>query len=263
MNKIIALSLGILSLVSCVSQKTNSDLPKKDIEKETPSNESVFYNAILKKSDFDALKITSKIDVPNIPNINAIIYIENNQKIWVNMSAFFINMARGLATPQGLKAYEKIDKTYIDSDFSYLNNLLNINFLDYNALQNLLVGKTFIPIDKNKFDLIKNTDGYFLKSKEKQKVSINGKTNEYQSNLVFSSNFELNQVSLQEVKNKNQLDIFYENWENINGQKLPKNVKIIIKGKNPKQILIENTKFEFSKMETPYSVPNNYKKREL
>lgn len=265
MNKtIIALVIGILTLVSCKSQKTStfSSSPKK-IDKENVSNKATFYNAILKKSDFDALKITSKIDASNIPNINAIIYIENNQKIWVNLSAFFINMARGIATPKGLKAYEKIDRTYIDSDFSYLNNLLNINFLDFNALQNLLLGRIFIPIDEKKFNLATISEGYSLKSKEAQKVNVNGKTNEYLMSFKFSSHFELNQAILQDTKSTDQLEIFYENWESINEQKFPKNVKIIIKGKNPKQILIENTKFEFSKMETPYSVPNNYKKRDL
>ena len=42
--------------------------------------------------------------------------------------------------------------------------------------------------------------------------------------------------------------------------RFPKNVKIIIKGEKDGQVLIENTKFDFQKMETPYSVPSNYQK---
>jgi hypothetical protein len=49
----------------------------------------------------------------------------------------------------------------------------------------------------------------------------------------------------------------------FNNVKLPKNVKIIIKGSKNSQILIENTKFDFSRMETPYSVPSSYKKIEI
>ena len=59
------------------------------------------------------------------------------------------------------------------------------------------------------------------------------------------------------------MDLFYDNWVDINGVKLPKNVKIVIKSKKTDQILIENTNFDFSRMETPYSVPNNYKKRDF
>ena len=112
--------IGILS--SCASNKAkNSYTNDTNSHNSSLMENKTFFNTILKKTDFDALKITSKIEVQNgklIPTINATIYIENNQKIWMNMSALFFNMARGIATPQGLKAYEKIDKTYIDSDFT-------------------------------------------------------------------------------------------------------------------------------------------------
>ena len=51
--------------------------------------------------------------------------------------------------------------------------------------------------------------------------------------------------------------------EEINGIRLPRNVKIIIKGSKNSQILLENTKFDFSRMDTPYSVPSSYKKIEI
>ena len=252
-------------LGSCASNKTKKNNSVEAYNYSSMENKT-FFNAILKKSDFDALKITSKIEVQNgklIPNINATIYIENDQKIWMNMSALFFNMARGIATPQGLKAYEKIDKTYIDSDFSYLNKLLNINFLNYNSLQNLLVGKIFIPINEKDFNLIKETEEYILKPITAQKVNIDGKTSEYLTEFRFSNELNLTKVSLKDTKTADNLELFYDNWVDINGVKLPKNVKIVIKGKKTDQILIENTKFDFSRMETPYSVPNNYKKRDF
>lgn len=252
-------------LGSCASNKTKKNNSVEAYNHLSMENKT-FFNAIFKKSDFDALKITSKIEIQNgklIPNINATIYIENDQKVWMNMSALFFNMARGIATPQGLKAYEKIDKTYIDSDFSYLNKLLNINFLNYNSLQNLLVGKIFIPINEKDFNLTQKDNNYFLKSKEIQKITIDGKISEYLIDLQYSPSFDSIQVQLKDPKSTNELQLFYENWTNINKQRLPQNVKIIIKGKKTDQILIENTKFEFFKMDTPYSVPNNYKKRDL
>lgn len=266
MKNLAFIPLMIFILASCTAKKTVVEANPKIKVIEPTSTNKYFYDAIEKKSDFEAVKITSKIDVEIgkfIPTINATIYIENNQKIWMNMSAFFMNMARGIATPQGLKAYEKIDNTYIDSDFSYLNKLLKINFLNYNSLQNLLVGKTFMPIKEEDFTLHKNNDGYSLKSIKTQEINANGKTNEYHTEYEFSNDFDLIKVSLKDVKSKDNLEILYQNWNNINGQRFPKNVKLIIKGQKTDQILIENTKFEFSKMETPYSVPNNYKKREL
>ncbi|MDO4762817.1 MAG: DUF4292 domain-containing protein [Flavobacteriaceae bacterium] len=261
MKKILWLVILGIVLGACAAKPKTP--VAESVEKKTSSDHSVFYRSILKKSDFDAIKITSKIDVLGVPSINATIYIENNQKIWMNFTALFINVARGMATPEGLKMYERIDKTYIDSDFSYLNNLLNINFLDYNSLQNLLVGKAFVPINEQKFSLVQNENDYRLISKENQKILVEGEEREYASELQFSPDFDLMKVVLTEVKSSDQLQIFYNDWVAINQQKLPQNVKIIIKGKKNREILIENTKFEFSTMETPYRVPDNYKKRKL
>lgn len=267
MKNSIVLSLFIWLLISCGSQK--STIGQKNITSEKKNtSEKAFYDAILKKSTFEQVKISSKIDADQLtgsftPTINATFYIENQKKIWANLSVFSLSMARGIATPKGVKAYEKINRTYIDSDFSYLNNLLKINFLDYQSFQNLLVGKIFVPFTENNFNLTKTPQQYILKSIETEKINLNGKQSEYHTELVFSPLLDLEKVILNENLSKNQLEVIYENWENIEGQRFPKNVKIIIKEEKTKQILIENTKFEFSKMETPYSVPKNYKKRDL
>ena len=66
-----------------------------------------------------------------------------------------MSQARANITPAGIKAYEKINKTYIDSNFDYINNLLKVNFIDYSALQNLLLGKTFIPVNEKDYTFCK------------------------------------------------------------------------------------------------------------
>ena len=73
----------------------------------------------------------------------------------------------------------------------------------------------------------------------------------------------LKKVFLQDIKNNNSLEVSYNDYEIFGSQKLPKSVKIIIKAQKTDQILIENTKFEFLKMETPFSIPTNYTKTEI
>ena len=53
---------------------------------------------------------------------------------------------------------------YIDSNFDYINNLLKVNFIDYSALQNLLLGKTFIPVNEKDYTFLQNENGYLLNS---------------------------------------------------------------------------------------------------
>lgn len=257
--------LSSLLITSCSVQKKTTEQQPVSTTKPIENN-AQFFSAVVKKSNFDAVKISSRIDAKTgsfIPTLDAVIYIENGQKVWMNLTAVILQVARGIATPDGVKGYYKLDKTYIDSDFSYLNKLLNVNFIDYNALQNLLLGKTFLPVSENKYKLTKNAQGFNLSSKETQKITENGKTTAYNISLDYDNDLNLSHVLLLNPQNNDQLEITYSNREILNNESFPKNVKIIIKAKKTDEILIENTKFDFSRMETPYSVPANYKKTEI
>lgn len=260
MKKYILAAFSSLLLLSC---KTQPSVEKKPVNVKAPVSSSAFISTVTKKSGFNQVKINSKVDVQTgnfIPTIDATIYIENGNKVWMNMTAVLFNVARGIATPSGIKGYEKWNKTYIESDFTYLNNLLNVNFLNYNSFQNLLTGKTFVPVNEQDFVLNKNMQGYALNSSKNQKVTVNGKTTEYKINLDYASNFDLNKVLLQEINSSNSLEVQYSNWNVFGTERFPQNVKIIIKGEKNGQVLIENTKFDFSTMQTPYSVPSGYTK---
>lgn len=255
-----------LVLFSCktksIIQETKNTENKTIIEKPTHH----FFSEVSKKSAFQSVKISSKINVENgsfVPTADAVIYIENDKKIWMNISAMFFNVARGIATPQGVKAYEKIGKTYVDSNFEYLNKLLNINFINYHSLQNMLVGKPVFSISEADFSLLPTTQGFRLLSNKNQKIVVDNSVNEYAIAMDFSPTMNLEKIEVKDVKSSDNFEINYSNWEQFSSEKFPKNVKIIIKGKKNSQILIENTKFEFLKMETPYAVPNNYTKKEF
>lgn len=254
--------IGIL-MISCKT-KTVAETPVT--VNNLISSNAVFYKKVKETPSFQQIKITSRINADTgsfIPTLDATIYIENGKKVWMNFIAFFLNVGRGIATPEGIKGYEKWNKTYIESDFAYLNNLLNINFIDFASLQNLLIGKTFIPIDEKDFVLTKNQKAYHLISSKNLTFANNGKVSEYIVSMNYSEDFDLMKVYLKDKKSSDELEVSYENWIIFENIKLPKNVKIIIKGSKTSQILLENTKFESLKMETPYSVPNNYTKTEI
>ena len=264
MQKYILIILSALAVTSCKVQNKQTTTPVSTTK--PISNNSSFFSAIDRKTSFEAVKINSKIDAKTgsfIPTLDAVIYIENGQKVWMNLTAVILQAARGVATQEGIKGYYKLDKTYIDSDFGYLNKLLNVNFIDYNALQNLLLGKTFIPVSENDYNLTQNISGYTLTSKQTQKITENGKTSEYKIALDYDADFNLSHVLLTNLANNDQLEITYSNREILSNDSFPKSVKIIIKANKTDEILIENTKFDFSRMETPYSVPANYKKTEI
>ncbi|MBP2618827.1 DUF4292 domain-containing protein [Chryseobacterium jejuense] len=225
-----------------------------------------FYEHVLIPPKFEQIKIDSKVRVETgsfIPTLDATVYIENDKKVWMNLRALFLNVARGIATPDGIKGQDKTSKTYIDSDFDYLNNLLNVNFIDYKALEKILLGRTFVKINDSQFTLTQNAQGYKMVSNINQKIVTDEKNREYKIELQYDTNYDLLSVNLKDVLSPDELEISYSDWNEYNGIRLPQNVKIIIKGSKSSQILLENTKFDFSRMETPYSVPSSYKKIEI
>ncbi|MCJ8154250.1 DUF4292 domain-containing protein [Chryseobacterium sp. SSA4.19] len=279
-NWIIALSL-IHLVTSCKtrnSAKKNDRSIKADsafvlddnkspkVVSEPVRDKFTFFEHVLIPPAFEQIKISSKVNVQTgsfVPALDATIYIEKDKKVWMNLQAFIITVARGIATPEGIKGQDKTSKTYIDSDFDYLNNLLNVNFIDYKALEKILIGRTFVKINDSQFTLTKNAQGFKMESNVNQKIVTDEKTREYKIILQYDTNYDLLSVSLKDVLTPDELEISYSNWEEINTIRLPKNVKIIIKGSKSSQILLENTKFDFSRIDTPYSVPSSYKKIEI
>jgi Domain of unknown function (DUF4292) len=265
--KILCLAI-LLMLFSC---KTASNAVKTDTT--TPvivKTENIAYTQLLseiqKPQSFESVKISSKITVEMdkfVPALDAQFYIENKQKIWLNVSAFFMNFARALCTKEGLKAYEKVGSTYINSDYQFVNDLLNVNFIDYQVLQNILLGRSFLPINEANYNFSISQSGYQLQSKTPQKIEVKGKSTALDVKILFGTDFQLLNIEVLEANTPNVLSIDYQNWVVQQNESWPKSVKISIKNDKNRLIKIENTKFEFLKMETPYAVPNGYTKRAI
>lgn len=261
MKKIFLFFLLALVTASCKT-KTAATGPK-DIS--APVQHTDFFDKIESAPQFQQVKINSTVTAETgkfIPPMETTIYIEKDRKIWMNIAVLF-NVARGIATPEGIRGYEKWNKTYIESDFTYLNQLLNVNFINYQALQNLLTGRPFIPISENDFTLTTNTESFVLDSKKDQWVTMNGKTVKYSIRMEMAANLDLKHVDIRDTTGQNELQVDYSGWASYGETRFPKSVKIIIKGEKNGQILLENTKFDFNSMETPYSVPSNYTKTEI
>lgn len=289
MKYTIVLLFSVLFLWSCktknIADNTNPELTdsalvlidsvefKREFDNKLPKDFNMlsfekrieFYQKTIVQAPFDQVKMTGKINIESesgIPNLDAVIYIENDQKIWANMTVFLFGAARAIVTPDGFKAIDKYNKTYIDSDFNYLNQLLNVNFINYKTVEKILMGRSFIRLN-NQFAIGKTFEGFRVISLVDQKMEGDENTRIYRVEMLYNNTYDLTSLHLFDMESADELEINYQNWEAYGNIRLPKSVKIIIKGTKTSEILIENTKFDFSKIQTPYSVPNNYKKIEI
>ncbi|PTT20802.1 DUF4292 domain-containing protein, partial [Chryseobacterium sp. HMWF028] len=196
---------------SIAATKDQDNGNPKDVN-EPVKDKLTFYEHVLVPPKFEQIKIDSKIRVETgsyIPTLDATVYIENDTKVWMNLRALFINAARGIATPEGIKGQDKINKTYIDSDFDYLNNLLNVNFIDYKSLEKILLGRTFVKINDRQFNLTQNAQGFKMVSNTNQKIVTDEKNREYKIALQYDTNYDLLSVNLKDILSADELDVSY------------------------------------------------------
>lgn len=223
---------------------------------------AIIQKAFAQKPTFTHLNIQSKIntDIDDIStSLNGRIYIFNGKKIWVNVSKFGINGARAEITPKGFKAYEKIERTYIDGDFTYFNRLLKVDFIDYDKLQNLLLGRVFVEMKPADFqtEIIQNQ--YVLNYKENAVLKNNPKPGKYIQTYTFGADFYLREALLIDPHSGMELSVSYSNWIKVGKEVFPKNVKIIVKDKKTQKVELEYNNFTFEQINTPFEIPSGYK----
>lgn len=249
-------------ITSCGTQKIASE---PGIAKEMKTVEII--KAVNNQNPkFTHLNIQSKIKLEldnNQTSVNARIYILNGEKIWINVSKFGINGARALITPSGFQAFERIGKTYIDGDFSYFNELLKVNFIDYQKLQNLLLGRIFVDINPNEFESQITENQYWLTYKQNTQLTQNPVTGKYIQIYKFNAEFDLIEAYIKDPKSEMELLIYYDNWTKTEADQFPRNVKIFVKDRKTQKVELEYNNFTFEQSETPFEIPAGYKPNEM
>ncbi|MDR3273583.1 MAG: DUF4292 domain-containing protein [Flavobacteriaceae bacterium] len=264
MKKILFTCIGFSILMSCGTQKTTVSPPNKNTT--TGASERNLFEYINTPLNFSRLKIKATAEIQtnkNSPSVALTLYINHGKQIWSNASMAFITVARANITPSSFKMYEKLGKTYIDSDYQFLNNLLKIDFLDYDSAEALLTGRIFFPLTHDDFNFSDENNTFILTSKKAMKIGAEKDSGAFDRTAVYDGNFNLKQVVLEDKIKNVFLQIDYENYVVFEGINLPKSIKIFIKQKKESKISLEYNKFEVGEMETPFDIPKGYTQKEI
>ena len=243
----------LLGVVGCKSSRTltststDFSLSKKQVIKE---HQKLTPN-------FKTLQSKIKIDYKrgdDEHSYSATLRIEKDKAIWINST---LSVVRVMITPDRVSFYNKLDNTYFDGDFSYLSDLLGTQ-IDFTKAQNILLGETVYDLKQDDYVLSTHEKSYLLQPKEqKQLFEI--------FFLINPAHFRLDsqQVAQNLEQRMMEVDLTYSNWVTAGAEEFPKNVKIIIKEKKTRQIDLEYNSFTFQETNTPFSIPNGYKKKEI
>ena len=253
-SKIVLLILLIFT--SCKSNKNVTD---------TNSVEAISTKKIISNhynSDFNQKTINARINAKYRGNNTSVSFsiklrLEKDKTIWMSATKFGIPVAKVKITPSRVIYYEKLQRTYFDGDFSLLSKWLGTE-LDYEKVQNILLGQAVLNLRKGKYDSKIDNNLYEIKPK---------KDNDLFGILFFMNpeNFKLNKQEIRNQEKEQLLTVSYPNYQLIKGEQFPENINIrAIDHKKLTTINMEYKTVAFNeKLTFPFSIPSGYKEINL
>lgn len=244
----------LLSVFSCKPSKTisssesNLGLSVKQLIKENDRNKAVFKTlaARVKLNIFQGDK-TEKYTV----NIR----MEKDKKILLMSTP--ISVIKALITPKRVSFYNKLDNTYFEGDFKFLSDLLGTE-LDFEKLQNLLLGEALFGLKTESLKLSDNENEYILQPKKQNSLFE-------LFYLISPSHFKITSQQLSQFKEQRHLQIDYKSYQEVDKQILPENIKVIAVEATEEFIL----EMEFKgvslneKLRFPFKIPSGFKEIKL
>jgi len=203
--------------------------------------------------NFKTLRGRVKIDYTNgddSQGVNVSLRMEKDKVIWMSAP---LGVVKAHITPNKVSFYNKLQNEYFDGDFSYLSDLLGTE-LDFEKVQNLLLGNAVLDLRREKFDSEVYNGNYQLKPKKARELF----------KILFQlepKNFKIAAQEISQPENARHLQARYT-YQDISGKILPEDIKIVAEEKGELTTIDLNFRnLELNKSMTfPYKVPNGFDK---
>lgn len=250
MRKIVAVVIVMMSLASC---KTKQVVVEGQSAEGNKAAKEIIEGHYSNFKDFKTLYIKASAhyeDGKQSQNVNAEIRIKKDEIILVSVRVLGYTVAKALITPTRVSYYEKIGNKYFDGDYALLSKWLGTD-LDFNKVQNLLIGKTIDNLNKGSYKAsIK--DGL-----HKLSATKGGITKDF---LFEGAKYLLkHQAITQEGSEPRHVHIMYPAYKEYERGTLPAEIKIEAVQKDTVNIDLEYNSITFDENLTfPYEVPKGY-----
>lgn len=247
--KILVLLMGFGVLVSCGARKATNKLPKEDAEVAR-----VISKHYKNETDFETLQGRLRVHFQNESTDQAITVsfrMKKDDTIWMSGRILGFPLAKVLITPNSVQYYERFNQTYFDGDFSLLSNLLGTP-LDFEKVQNLLIGQAVYDLKKERYSLTNSSRGYELSPSEEEFIQ--------KTFLLDPETYKtLGQQISQEAQNRNVI-ITYPKYQTVDGKVFPEEIKIIANDGTANSLInMEFRSLEFNvPVSFPFSIPEGY-----
>jgi opacity protein-like surface antigen len=257
MKKIAIVVVLALFMVSCKSKAiavVASNAPTTEASNMT--SKKIIENYYNNKNQFSTLYIKSSAryaDNKQTQNVTAEIRIKKDEQILVSIRFLGITMAKALITPKSVNYYEKINGSYFEGDFSSLSQWLGTD-LDYNKIQNMLLGQAIDDLTKGKYleSLLEQT----------YRLDDTSNANTKKSFFLDADKFLVQKQEITQTAEERMIKVAYADNKVYNEATLPTSVLInTFQKKGNTEINLDYNTVTFNEeLSFPYSVPNGYKR---
>ncbi|NQX86906.1 MAG: DUF4292 domain-containing protein [Flavobacteriaceae bacterium] len=218
MIKFLKIGIGCLLVLSfgCKSVKTYTS--NGALNPKMSSKQLIKAHA---KNEFDFSTLQAKVKVNYVQGSKSQTHtlslrMEKDKTIWISAT---LAMVRAKITPNKVSFYNKLDNTYFEGDFSLISQLLG-TALNFENIQNLLIGQALYDLNDKPYEADVFDTSYLLKPRHQNTVF----------EIFFLLNpehFKMNSQQLAEPLKRRLLQIDYKQYQEVKGQMLPQEIKII------------------------------------
>lgn len=246
----VLIGIFLFLLSSCRSAKIISD---------NTLDASLSAKTIIKnhyRSSVNFKTLTSKLrieysDGESSQSLGVSLRMEKDKAIWLSAP---LGIVKVLITPNRVSFYNKLENNYFDGSFEYLSQLLGTD-LDFNKVQNLLLGEALFDLRDERYEVSLNTTSYELKPSSSYEL--------FKTLFQISpGTFKLASQQIAQPLKKRLLEIRYRDYQQKDNKLVPNNVGIVAIDNNQRNVIdIEFRNVEFNgKISFPYKIPNGYDK---
>lgn len=264
---LIALALLLVTLSSC---KSNKQVLRRSIKE---YGFDYLYDQ-LKKNQLTFNTLNAKFSLEfeqnrKVTNLRGQLRIQNDSLIWMSFSpALGIEAARVLLSNDSVMFINRLNKSYFAGEYALIDSLLHTT-IDYDLLQSMLVGNDLTQYDVNKYKSSVDGELYRMTIRERRKIKRYIKSGEIDTRVLVqqiwldSDNFRIRRIDIKEKgeENVNNLQVFYDDYIEIDGQLFPSRIQININSHKTIHIQVDFSRAELNKdLSFPFSIPSKYDK---
>lgn len=247
--KLSLLGVFLLTLGACKSTRT---VTGGEVDSKM-SVKNIINNHYTNQPKFKTLSGRVKIDYSDgeeSQGVNVSLRMEKDKVIWMSAP---LGMVKAHITPKQVSFYNKLQNEYFEGDFSYLSQLLGTE-LDFDKVQNLLLGNAVLDLRKEKFTSDVYEGNYQLKPKNAQELF----------KILFQlepKHFKIATQEISQPEKARQLKAKYT-YQDISGNVLPDEIKIVAEEEGDfTTIDLSFRNLELNKpISFPYKIPKGYDK---